>query len=598
MAKTLFLGVEGSGKTTLAMALTKAFARHGGAGWYLRPQDRGAYNFATVAPEDFARDGFPRQTANVREMTWRIERRGEDLGELEILDYPGEVYRLAFLEADDEPDPVAFRERAEASGKEIATLRAALAEAGRVFVLFNLQDALDLRRNDANRSAVWVTNESLKAVKALPSKPHVTLVFTQVDRYQTDDDFLHSFTPRDLDLVGHDHPDVDWTMVSVMVPPESEFGIDAFVRRCTGLDAFGVPDGRPVDSSVAGRGASLRRLGVALGGGQVARKAEPVPSASVPPVSVPPASVPPASALSASAPVGTADPCGPRPPAVRSRTGCLLGALVLSVAAALVSFAVGDALHVRARRRLTAREKTVRAEAGRVKRLADETAAHERAAAAKAAEEKIRAERAAAEQARAEKAAAEKVAAEKAAAEKAAAEEEVRTRRRATWSARARRLGAAAWDAWQAAAEETASRRAAAEAGLAKALAADSPQDAHDALCDAAEAGSAAAQERLARVYDVWGWGGWVRTKEEAGARWTDWLRRIDFGQGGRAFLVSRPAPNAEEFRRLALDWYRAAAGNGDAAAAEALRLHGETPPAPETVAAARAMAEEAEAAK
>ena len=50
MAKTLCLGVEGSGKTTLAMALTRAFARQEEAGWYLRPVDRGAYNFATIAP--------------------------------------------------------------------------------------------------------------------------------------------------------------------------------------------------------------------------------------------------------------------------------------------------------------------------------------------------------------------------------------------------------------------------------------------------------------------------------------------------------------------------------------------------------------------
>ena len=69
----------------------------------------------------------------------------------------------------------------------------------------------------------------------------MTLVFTQVDRYQTEDDFLHSFTPAELDLIGHDHPDVDWMMVSVLVPPDSEFGIDAFVRRVTGLGEFGVP---------------------------------------------------------------------------------------------------------------------------------------------------------------------------------------------------------------------------------------------------------------------------------------------------------------------------------------------------------------------
>ena len=278
MAKTLFLGVEGSGKTTLAMALTRAFARQEEAGWYLRPVDRGAYNFATIAPEDFARDGFPRQTANVREMSWRIEKDGTDQGALEILDYPGEVYRLAFLDADDEPDPVAFRERAQAHAQEIARLRTALGAATRVFVLFNLQDALDLRGSDANRGAVWVTNESLKAAKALPGKPQVTLVFTQVDRYQTADDFLHRFTPRDLDLVGHDHPDVDWTMVSVVVPPGDEFGIDAFVRRCTGLASFGVPTGRPVDPAAARRGDALRGLAAAGGVAAPARDGNAAPS--------------------------------------------------------------------------------------------------------------------------------------------------------------------------------------------------------------------------------------------------------------------------------------------------------------------------------
>ncbi len=245
MGKVVFLGVEGSGKTTLAMALAKAFARHADEGWYLRPEGRGAYNFATVAPNDFAVDGFPAQTSSAREMTWTISRDGKDMGGIRILDYPGEIYRLAFLNAEDEADPDAFRARAAANAEELDVLNRAIEEAESLYVLFNLQDALDLHGDDSNRSAVWVTNECLKRLKALPSKPRVTLVFTQVDRYQTEDDFLHSFTPAELDLIGHDHPDVDWMMVSVLVPPDSEFGIDAFVRRVTGLGEFGVPDGRP-----------------------------------------------------------------------------------------------------------------------------------------------------------------------------------------------------------------------------------------------------------------------------------------------------------------------------------------------------------------
>ena len=258
MGKVVFLGVEGSGKTTLAMALTKAFARHADEGWYLRPEGRGAYNFATIAPGDFATDGFPAQTSAAREMTWKISRDDVDKGDIQILDYPGEIYRLAFLTAEDEADPDAFRARAAANAEELTVLNRAIEEAESLYVLFNLQDALDLRGDDANRSAVWVTNECLKRLRALPAKPRVTLVFTQVDRYQTEDDFLHSFTPAELDLIGHDHPDVDWMMVSVLVPPDSEFGIDAFVRRVTGLAEFGVPDGRPRQR--ASSGGALARL--------------------------------------------------------------------------------------------------------------------------------------------------------------------------------------------------------------------------------------------------------------------------------------------------------------------------------------------------
>ncbi len=501
-ANILFLGVEGSGKTTLAMALVRAFARERGAGWYLRPVDRGAYTFATIAPEDFRRDGFPRQTANVREMAWRIERDGADAGALEILDYPGEVYRLAFLNADDEPDPAAFRERAAAHAAEIARLRAALDAAARVFVLFNLQDALDLRNNDANRGAVWVTNESLKAVKALPSHPQLTLVFTQVDRYQTADDVLHAFTPRDLDLIGHDHPDVDWAMVSVLMDPAGEFGINAFVRRCTGFADFGVPNGRP---EAAMPGGALRRLE------EAARAAAPTEA--------------PAEET-------------PKRPAVppAAETPKALRALLLIVFALACGVAVFVHLRAAAARAVGAVTRGVATNATAVV-LAPATT---NAPAA------------------------------------------VATNVPTVASQRlAKRLGTAAWSAWTKAEATRARATEAAARKLAQARAAPSPQAAHERLCEAAEAGNAEAQEELARVYDIWGWGGWVRTAEERGASWRNWLRRIDVAPGATAVCVSRPAPNADEFRKLAQDWYRAAAANGRTAAADALARHEKAEVAP-----------------
>ena len=540
MAKTLFLGVEGSGKTTLAMALVKAFAKHRGEGWYLRPVDRGAYNFATIAPEDFDRDGFPRQTANVREMTWRIEKDGEGTGSLEILDYPGEVYRLAFLNADEEPDPVAFRERVQANAREIETLREALAAASSVFVLFNLQDALDLASNDANRGAIWVTNESLKAVKTLASKPKVTLVFTQVDRYQTEDDFLHTFQPTDLDLIGHDHPDIDWTMVSVLVPPESEFGVDAFVRRCTGLSDFGVPTGRPVNAEEQRRGEILKRLSAARSTGTSSpREQKPVLPGRP--------AIPPASVV----------------PAQMNRTVVVLASLATLIALLFVIGFVGFFLlwtrkipqhqvqtlpppPVVAETPATVVTNVVPAEPA-VTNAAPPIGTNAVPPLATNNVSEVVTNR---------------------------ISETVTNAVSAKSQVLATRIASAAWSAWVKAEADRLQRTELAEARLKEARASATPQDAHAALCDAAEAGHAEAQYLLARVYDFWGWGGWVRTKEERSRHWTDWLRRIDFEKGAKAVLVSRPAPNAEEFRKLAQDWYRSAAENGVVAAEESLAKH------------------------
>ena len=45
MSKTVFLGVEGSGKTTLTMALARAFESHKNEGWYLKPLSRDSFRF-------------------------------------------------------------------------------------------------------------------------------------------------------------------------------------------------------------------------------------------------------------------------------------------------------------------------------------------------------------------------------------------------------------------------------------------------------------------------------------------------------------------------------------------------------------------------
>ena len=229
MSKTVFLGVEGSGKTSLTVALAQAFENHKEEGWYLKPLSRDSFRFLKTLP-DILDGNFPSQTADLRELRWQAEYEGNDLGEIAILDYPGEIYRLAFLDANDERDPEAFRQKVAANRPEINALLHAIKEANDVFVLFNLSDGMDLRGNPRNLDAVWVTNECLKLLKRLESKPRIRLIFTQADRYRDAGLDLATFSPKSIDLIGHDHSDVPWSLVSVIDPSESEYGIDGIVQ--------------------------------------------------------------------------------------------------------------------------------------------------------------------------------------------------------------------------------------------------------------------------------------------------------------------------------------------------------------------------------
>ena len=512
MGKVVFLGVEGSGKTTLAMALAKAFARHADEGWYLRPEGRGAYNFATVAPNDFAVDGFPAQTSSAREMTWTISRDGADAGGIRILDYPGEIYRLAFLNAEDEVDPDAFRARVAANAEELDVLNRAIEEAEGLYVLFNLQDALDLRGDDSNRSAVWVTNECLKRLKALSSKPRVTLVFTQVDRYQTEDDFLHSFTPAELDLIGHDHPDVDWMMVSVLVPPDSEFGIDAFVRRVTGLGEFGVPDGRPRQRAASDGGALARLAAQRKGEGRAPARPESDAQERVPP--------PGTTGVS---PVETVQP---------SRHGFLWLILITVAVFASAYFATQ---YFRGARGARALPRGGRAAArppapqpppqeGRAPAQPDDVAATNAAPPAITNVVSV----------------------------------DTATNVPLIVSVQA------------ALSNETAAALAAAHACATPKDARETLSYAAEAL------GSAEALYERARVDDLLGWGAFVRTREEKDRKppWTTWLRRIDLLGEKKAVFMQPAITNDLVYRAEALKGYREAAARGVSAAVDALARH------------------------
>ena len=235
MGNVTFLGVEGSGKTVLTMALVNAFKAHEADGWFLRPETRGAFRFLAQVPENVSGASLPHQTTALRQLQWSVVYGNEVQRTLDILDYPGEVYRLAFLDAKDDPDPAGFRERVTANKEEIDALLGHLMDSDQIFVLFNLEDGQDLANNPANLDAVWVTNACLDYLHRLPSHPSITLLLTQIDKYvnlETHELDPQVFVAHHLPLIAHNFPDLDVLGVSAIGAGESTFGVDGIVLRC------------------------------------------------------------------------------------------------------------------------------------------------------------------------------------------------------------------------------------------------------------------------------------------------------------------------------------------------------------------------------
>ena len=234
MGNITFLGVEGSGKTVLTMALVNAFKAHEHEGWFLRPETLGAYRFIAQVPAELKEGTLPHQTTSLRHLAWSVMKDGNEVRQLDVLDYPGEIYRLAFTDAKDSTNPVDFLERAKAYKEEVDSLLGHLLESDHTFVLFNLSDARDLATNNRNIDAVWVTNACLDYLHRLPRKPRITLLLTQIDKYAN---LEQAFDPKAylaqyLSLIAHNFPTLDVWAVSALGAAGEDYSINSIFVRC------------------------------------------------------------------------------------------------------------------------------------------------------------------------------------------------------------------------------------------------------------------------------------------------------------------------------------------------------------------------------
>ena len=235
MKNVTFLGVEGSGKTVLTTALVNVFKEHEKDGWYLRPDSRESFRFLEQAPASLDAGTMPHQTTALKRLAWSVQFERQTIRTFDVLDYPGEIYRLAFLEAKDDPDPDTFSQRVASNKDDIDALLAHLMESDQVFVLFNLADAEDLSKNGANLDAVWVTNACLDYLHRIPNRPTITLLLTQIDRYADLSKYELApdvYVAHHLPLIHRNFPNLDVLGVSAIGPANATFGIDSIILRC------------------------------------------------------------------------------------------------------------------------------------------------------------------------------------------------------------------------------------------------------------------------------------------------------------------------------------------------------------------------------
>lgn len=226
--KVVFLGVEGAGKSTLTAALVTYFNEYESRGWTLRPENKEAFAFSVRVPKKFSEGNLPAQTATFKHLRWSICYNDEPQRTLEVLDYPGEIYRLAFLDPAEDSNPSALQVKQKMHESEIREMMSFLKDAEQVYVLFNIDDSQNLDESNANIDAVWVTMSSIRILSSLKPGPEITLLITQADKLRSQGesiDDVEQIVNKHIPLISRRYKDLKKVLVSATEYNDEHIGI-------------------------------------------------------------------------------------------------------------------------------------------------------------------------------------------------------------------------------------------------------------------------------------------------------------------------------------------------------------------------------------
>lgn len=213
MSRIAIVGVEGSGKTVLMAALADMFGKPSEDALYLMPENQASFSFMTQIPHKMKEEHqWPSATAieSMKHLKWTVRMGKQILSEIEMLDYPGELYRIAFGDRKEE-EIAPYRE-------QVHEFLGHLVEADTLIVLLNLKDAMDIGANAKNTETVWLTRSIFDYAKKMPNIKKQMLLFSQADRYPeqlTGEGGLVAAKEKYMPMLHVLHPDLECAAVAV-----------------------------------------------------------------------------------------------------------------------------------------------------------------------------------------------------------------------------------------------------------------------------------------------------------------------------------------------------------------------------------------------
>ena len=189
MKKVAIVGVEGSGKTVMLVGLGDLYSRPDDKGYFLAPKDFNTSSYVAELMGRLRAGAWPAATADdvFQGLEWTLRRRADvvgvrptDICELCCLDFPGEVYRKAFVET--------TARRSEEMQRKVESLWNYIERADSLIILVNLGDVITHGLTDRRvHESIWVTSAILEqALKERPGRilPKTAIVLSQADNYE------------------------------------------------------------------------------------------------------------------------------------------------------------------------------------------------------------------------------------------------------------------------------------------------------------------------------------------------------------------------------------------------------------------------------